>query len=123
VDSTGRWRGTEEAGDLDQPAVRTDFAKIDRRFPVRPFRAHQAPEEADQIVMHVDAAHELEPRAGPAGPDLGDVTAKGFTPDQRNIRIDIDAAVAPARFQQRVSGCSLTLVPCRHVVCHYFRDR
>src|SRR6478672_13935794 len=64
--STERWRGTEEAGDLDQPAIGTDFAKIDRSVPAGAIRAHQAPEEADQIVMHVDAAHELGPRAGPA---------------------------------------------------------
>ena len=34
------------------------------------------------MMMHVDTAHELEPRAGPAGLNRGDVTAKGLPSDQ-----------------------------------------
>ena len=34
------------------------------------------------MVMHIDTAHEREPRAGAAGLNPGDVTAKGFTSGQ-----------------------------------------
>jgi hypothetical protein len=67
---------------LTSRPVGTDLAKVDRGVATGSIRAHQAPEEADHIVMHIDAAHELEPRAGPAGLNRGDVTAKGFTSRQ-----------------------------------------
>jgi len=46
--------------------------------------------------MHVDAAHELEPRPGPASQHLADLRSQRVTPGQRDVRIEIDAAVAPA---------------------------
>ena len=58
----------EESDDSDQPAVGADLAKIDRRVAAGSVRAHQAPEEADHVVMHVDTAHEFEPRPGPRWP-------------------------------------------------------
>jgi hypothetical protein len=59
-------RFAEEAEDLRQPAVGIDLADIDRRLASTSIGADQPPQEADDVVMQLDAAHHLEPGAGPA---------------------------------------------------------
>ena len=58
--------------------------------------------------MHVDAAHEFEPRAGPRGLNRRDVPGERVSPGQRDFRIDIDAAVVPALLKQRVLTAQLS---------------
>jgi hypothetical protein len=86
--------------DLRQPAVGIDLADIDRHLASTSSGGDQPPQEADDVVVQLDAAHHLDPGAGPSCLDGRDVLPQRRSSPELHVGIDIGAIIGSAALEE-----------------------
>ena len=81
-----------------------------------------------RVVMQIDPAHHLDPRAGTFRLLSCNVVQQVCAALQRNVRIQICPLIGPASFEQRLTHIRARLIPCSrqkdiHVACTRRRRR